>query len=61
MAVPRSRLSNSRKNLRRSHHAKKAKSVALCSNCKAPHLPHRMCSSCGFYAGKAILAQKESA
>ncbi|MEG0036743.1 MAG: 50S ribosomal protein L32 [Victivallaceae bacterium] len=53
MAVPRNRLSNARKNIRRSHHAKKAKIVVVCSNCNHAFLPHRVCASCGFYDGKS--------
>ena len=49
MAVPRSRLSNSRKNKRRSHSAKKKKNLVICKNCKKEKLPHRACISCGFY------------
>nr|WP_268743541.1 50S ribosomal protein L32 [Chlamydia pecorum] len=34
MAVPRNRHSNARKNIRRSHLAKKPRHAAICSNCK---------------------------
>ncbi len=47
MAVPRNRMSNARKNSKRAHHAKKPKSLTVCSNCKAPRLPHYSCLSCG--------------
>jgi large subunit ribosomal protein L32 len=40
---------------RRSHHALKAKNLIKCSNCKAPAMPHNLCSSCGFYKGKKVL------
>lgn len=56
MAVPRNRHSNARKNIRRSHDAKKACNAAICSNCKQGFLPHTVCSSCGFYKGKAVLS-----
>jgi len=49
MAVPRNRQSNARKNSRRSHHAKKAKSTLKCNNCSTAKLPHTMCQSCGAY------------
>lgn len=52
MAVPRNRLSNSRKNIRRSHHAKKARNIMECPNCKKAILSHRVCGSCAFYNGK---------
>ncbi|MBI3901108.1 MAG: 50S ribosomal protein L32, partial [Chlamydiia bacterium] len=30
-----------------------------CSNCGAPHLPHRVCPSCGHYRGRVVEAQKD--
>ena len=47
---------------RRSHHALKATTLAVCSNCEAPHRPHHMCLSCGFYKGRQVMdlaAQKD--
>lgn len=60
MAVPRNRTSNARKNSRRAHHAKKPKNLSGCPNCASPRLPHRICSSCGFYAGRAVIKMTES-
>jgi large subunit ribosomal protein L32 len=40
---------------RRSHHALKASSFSICSNCKAPHVPHTVCKACGFYNGKKVV------
>ncbi len=56
MAVPRNRHSNARKNIRRSHDAKKAKCAAVCSNCKQAVMPHTVCASCGFYKGKVVIS-----
>lgn len=58
MAVPRNRLSNARKNSKRSHHAKKPKSMSSCDNCNNAKLPHVICPSCGFYAGREIISVK---
>jgi large subunit ribosomal protein L32 len=55
MAVPRNRLSNSRKNTKRSHHAKKPKPAAGCSRCGALKLPHVICPSCGTYNNRVVL------
>ena len=55
MAVPRNRHSNARKNTKRAHHAKKPKQHIACSNCKNPKPSHVVCSSCGWYAGRAVL------
>lgn len=59
MAVPRSRLSNARKNIRRSHHAKQPKNFVKCANCGTNKLPHHICGSCGSYHGEQILVTKE--
>ncbi|WP_035392201.1 50S ribosomal protein L32 [Chlamydia ibidis] len=56
MAVPRNRHSNARKNIRRSHDAKKTKSAAVCSNCKGSFMPHTVCAACGFYNGKSVIS-----
>lgn len=55
MAVPRNRVSNARKNSRRSHMAKKPKHVSSCNNCGAVTLPHTLCEACGFYDGRLVL------
>lgn len=59
MAVPRSRLSNARKNSRRAHHAKKAKNLFSCSNCGELKLPHVLCESCGFYKDRVVVEFEE--
>lgn len=56
MAVPRNRLSNARKNIRRSHHAKKPKNTVKCRQCGEPKLPHTICQGCGTYQGRQILS-----
>ncbi len=40
---------------RRSHHALKNTSFSACANCGAAHLPHKVCTKCGFYNGKKVL------
>ncbi len=59
MAVPRNRLSNARKNNKRSHHAKKPKLVLSCSACGKARLPHTACVHCGVY-GEHTLAKAAS-
>ena len=60
MAVPRNRQSNSRKNLRRAHDAKKPIALLKCDNCGTARQPHRICLSCGQYGKKEILYKTES-
>ncbi len=59
MAVPRNRMSNARKNSKRAHHAKKPKNATACSNCGTLRLAHRICHSCGHYAGRSLFKQDE--
>ncbi len=47
---------------RRSHHALKNPTLAVCSNCGSQHRPHHMCLECGYYKGRQVMdlkAQKE--
>lgn len=30
-------------------------SFAVCSNCKAPVVPHRVCPDCGYYRGRQVI------
>ena len=55
MAVPRNRLSNSKKGMRRSHHGKSLVPVSKCPECNADKAPHSVCLSCGKYNGRQIL------
>lgn len=59
MAVPRNRTSNAKKNSRRSHMAKKPKNRVICKNCSKLMLSHRICPSCGYYAGRLIVNATE--
>ena len=53
--VPKKRTSKSRTRMRRSHHALTAPNLGNCANCGAPKPSHRVCESCGFYKGRAVL------
>lgn len=49
-----------RRDMRRSANFKlEAASLAKCAQCGTPHLPHRVCSACGFYDGQLIVAPKQ--
>ena len=60
MAVPRNRISKSKKRSRSAHSALKARGVSLCSNCQKTKRPHTICPYCGFYAKKAVISQKSA-
>ena len=56
MAVPKRRLSSSKRDMRRAQHDKvSAPNVVPCPSCSAPTVPHRVCPACGFYKGKAVV------
>lgn len=56
MAVPKKKQSQSRRNKRRANHDKMgAPTVVMCAQCSEPKLPHRVCSSCGYYAGREVI------
>lgn len=59
MAVPKRKVSKSRKRKRRSHHALTATGVVKCSRCGSPRLPHAICDTCGYYRGKPVLPADE--
>lgn len=62
MAVPKRRLTSSRRDMRRANHDKvTAPNVVPCSNCSAPMISHRVCPSCGHYNGKAVKTDKAAA
>lgn len=59
MALPKRKHSKSRRDKRRSMNSKLfASSMSVCSQCKKPILPHRVCPHCGYYKGKPVLVMK---
>jgi large subunit ribosomal protein L32 len=61
MPNPKRRHSKSRRDQRRAHDAIPAPQTVACSHCGEPHMPHRMCPSCGFYKGKLVKKMDEEA
>ncbi len=62
MAVPKKKVSRSRRNMRRFAGGNRLEKtqLATCPNCSEPTRPHRICA-CGFYAGKSVLPAKKKA
>ncbi len=60
MAVPKKKISRSRRGNRRSHDALRLNSVVECENCGAEKLPHHVCPSCGYYNKKKVVSLKKS-
>jgi large subunit ribosomal protein L32 len=58
MAVPKKKISKSRRDMRRSHLALTPVATVVCPHCGEPKLPHHMCSNCGMYNNRKILKGK---
>lgn len=56
MAVPKKKVSPSRRGMRRAHQALPTQTHAECPNCGELKRPHNLCSSCGHYNGREIVA-----
>jgi large subunit ribosomal protein L32 len=56
MAVPKRKTSKARRDKRRSSVWKlDAPNLIECKQCHAKIMPHRVCSSCGYYNGKEVI------
>lgn len=61
MAVPKSKVSRSRRDKRRSSVWKlEAPGLVKCPQCGELKMPHRVCGKCGYYKGKEIVKQEVS-
>ncbi len=61
MAVPKRKTSPSRAGMRRSHLALRAESHAECGNCGELKRPHHVCSHCGHYDNREVVASGKTA
>lgn len=55
MAVPKNRTSKSKSRSRRANWKLSALNITECPQCHAPRISHRVCKSCGYYAGRKVL------
>jgi large subunit ribosomal protein L32 len=61
MAVPKSKISKSKRNMRRSHDALNISAYHECANCGELKRPHHICSACGHYAGREVIDTADAA
>jgi len=61
MAVPKRRVSKTRKRLRRTHYKISDVNLTKCKQCGALIKPHRVCRECGTYKGKEESVKQEKA
>lgn len=59
MAVPKKKVSPSRRGMRRSHEALVGQAHLECSNCGELKRPHHICPSCGHYDGREVVAAEK--
>jgi len=56
VAVPKSRVSKSRKRMRRAKNYKlDTPAISICTKCGEAKLPHRVCKKCGTYNNKEVI------
>ena len=60
MPLPKRRHSKTRGAKRRTHWKLDTPNLVECSHCHQPKLPHRICSNCGYYWGRQVIAPKET-
>lgn len=59
MAVPKKKMSTSRRDMRRAHHALSKTNTITCSTCGEQKKRHHVCLNCGNYKGKEIIKKTE--
>lgn len=60
MAVPKKKVSRSRRDMRRSHLALSNPSHNECPNCGETKLPHHVCGACGYYRDREVAEPKSN-
>jgi large subunit ribosomal protein L32 len=55
MAVPKRKISKTRKRKRRTHWKAKEPGLAKCPKCSEPVMPHRACPHCGYYKDAKVI------
>ena len=58
MAVPKKRTSSTRRDKRRAQHMAATPRLNTCPRCHSPRLPHRVCPTCGTYAGREVVSHE---
>lgn len=59
MAVPKHKVSKSKRDKRRTHQKIAAPNVISCPQCGEAKLPHHVCPNCGTYRGRTVLNKEE--
>ena len=59
-AVPKRKVSKTRKRMRRSHNAMELPGTVKCPSCGEMIKPHRVCPKCGNYKGKVEVVKEKA-
>jgi len=59
MAVPKKKVSKSKRDMRRSHDSLTPAGMSTCPQCNELKPPHRACQACGTYKGKDVLGSDD--
>jgi len=59
LAVPKGRMSKSRRDKRRANWKLTLPGLVACPKCHEPKLPHRVCKSCGYYKDRTVIKVEE--
>ena len=59
MALPKHKVSKSKRDKRRTHQKAAVPNISTCPECGEPIQPHHACSHCGMYKGKQVVENKE--
>ena len=59
MAVPKRKISRSRRDKRRTHKKLNPPALSTCSHCNQPKPPHQVCPHCGYYNNNKVIEIKE--
>ena len=61
MAVPKGKVSKSRRDKRRANWKLDVPGMVECPKCHEFKMPHRVCKACGYYNGKEVIKVDEAA
>ena len=61
MAVPKKKISKSRRNMRRAHDSLPSSFHEECPNCGELKRPHHVCEACGYYKGREVVEAEDAA
>ncbi len=59
MAVPKRKISKSKRDKRRTHKKTSAPTLSTCPQCGEAKQPHHACPSCGSYKGRSVIETEE--